>query len=149
MSESLNTLHVAKIKGLLLGLCVPGIALVQAGNFLHVGSMQLRYSPDSMQSGRMAQKTEGMMSVHMQDYITYVGIERLTAVLDYRSTWDSSVNLKKLNAFECKHDVYFQYSPSFALGAGWMYVWLKDKDAVVDSPYRQGEQVSFIIRWRW
>lgn len=142
-----------------LYLCVAGLCffllplyslgLVRYGNFLHVGSLVFRYVPNSMQTDRLSEQTDGLFSIHVQDFMTHVGMERLTFSSDLTSVWNSSVNIGSLDSSVLHNDIYYQYSPNFSFGVGLTNVWLNDHHCAVESSYKSGSQLGFLVRWRW
>ena len=137
-----------------VGLCffflpLNSMGLVRYGDFLHVGSLVFRYVPDSMQTGRLSEQTDGLFSIRVQDFMTHVGMERLTFTADLISVWSSSVNIVSLDSSVLHNDVYYQFSPNFSFGIGFTNVWMNDHHCSVESSYKSGSQVGFLARWRW
>ena len=131
--------------------CLPlrCFGLVRYGDFLHVGSFVFRYVPDSMQTGRLSEQADGLFSIRVQDFMTYVGMERLTFTVDLTSVWNSSVNIGSLDSSVLHNDIYYQYSPNFSFGVGVTNVWLNDHHCSVESSYKSGAQLGLLARWRW
>ena len=123
--------------------------LVRYGDFLHVGSLVFRYVPDSLQIGRLSEQRDGLVSLHVQDFMTHVGMERLTFTADLTSVWDSTVNIGSLDSTVLHQDVYYQYGSNFSFGVGFTHMWLSDRHCAIESKYTRGSQLGFLLRWRW
>ena len=124
-------------------------ALVKSGGFLHVGSLELRYVPSSMQLDGVNDQSDDLLSLQLKDFVTYVGVEKLTFAFDFRSFLNTSDAFLSFSSTAFHNDVYYQLSPNFSFGIGLSHVWIDGISCQVESPLGKGAWLEFVLKWRW
>lgn len=128
-------------------LCLPIFALVRTGHFLHVGAMTYRYLPPATQSGDFTKQTSGMMALNIDNYMTYLGFERLTLATHVELDWYSLQQINHLDRTTLKNDLLWQWNPQLSVGFAAQNMWADASCAADNSG--DGAQYGFVARWRW